>query len=78
MGVMERRMKPILEAGAVEGEKADYWYGAVDGFVGALWPQLFSEHFRAAECAKDLEGHVVIVAVRILEDEEGDQIEPAN
>jgi hypothetical protein len=77
MTLMERRLKPILDAGAVEGAP-DYWYGAVDGFAGALWPQLFTSKMDADKCAKDIEGRVVIVAARILEDENGDEIEPSN
>jgi hypothetical protein len=77
MTLMERRLKPILDAGATEG-KPDYWYGAVDGFAGSLWPVLFTDKSKAEECAKDLEGHVVIVAARILHDADGEQIEPSN
>jgi hypothetical protein len=73
----KQRLQPILDAGAVEGEP-DYWYGVVEGHAGALWDQLFATKSAADRCAKDLDGHVVIVAARILEDAEGEQIEPAN
>lgn len=77
MTVMERRLKPILDAGAVEGAP-DYWYGVVDGFSGALWNELFAHQHSAEECAKTLAGHVVIVAARILANAEGEHIEPEN
>ena len=75
--MMKRRLQPLLDAGAVEGEP-DYWYGVVDGYAGALWGQLFALKSDADKCAKDLEGRVVIVAARILEDADGEQIEPEN
>ena len=74
---MERRLKPILDAGATEGEP-DYWYGAVCGFAGSLWPELFTDKRAAAKCAKEIDGRVVLVAVRILHDTDGEQIEPEN
>ena len=74
--MMKRRLGPILEK-AVEGEP-DYWYGVVDGFVGSLWCQLCATKAEADKLAADLEGTVVIVAARILEDEDGEHIEPAN
>jgi hypothetical protein len=75
--LVKRRLQPILDAGAVEGEP-DYWYGVVEGHAGALWDQLFITKSAADACAKNLDGHVVIVAARILEDAEGELIEPAN
>jgi hypothetical protein len=76
--MMKRRLQPILDAGAIEGEP-DYWYGVVEPYCGALWDTLFADKFRADECAKNLGGGtVVIVAARILEDAEGELIEPAN
>jgi len=75
--IMKRRLQPILDAGAIEGDP-DYWYGVVDGYAGSLWAQLYATKSEADKCAKELEGHVVIVAARILEDAEGDHIEPAN
>lgn len=74
--VLERRLAPILEY-AVEGDP-DYCYGVIDGFSGALWRELFATKGEADKAAADLEGRVVIVAARILEDAEGDIIEPAN
>src|SRR5262245_61294474 len=71
VSVMKRRLQPILDAGAVEGDP-DYWYGVVEGHAGALWAQLFVSQVAAAKCAKNLDGHVVIVAARILEDAEGE------
>lgn len=75
--ITKRRLAAILEGGAVEGDP-DYWYGVVDGHAGALWSELFATKSDADKCAKDLEGHVVVVAARILEDADGDHIEPAN
>jgi hypothetical protein len=74
---LARRLKPLLDAGATEGDP-DYWYGAVDGFAGSLWPELFTDKRAAIKCAKAIEGQVVIVAARILHDAEGEQIEPEN
>ncbi len=74
--ISERRLSGILEK-AVEG-KPDYWYGVVDGFAGSLWSQLFLTKADAAKVAEDLQGSVVIVAARILEDEDGEHIEPEN
>lgn len=70
----KRRLRDILPT-AVEGEP-DYWYGVVDGFGGALWPQLYLYKHEADKAATDLQGQVVIVAARILEDEDGERIEP--
>jgi len=74
-----QRLQPILDAGAVEGDP-DYWYGIAEGHAGALWDQLFVSKSAAEKCAKNLnlDGRVVIVAARILEDAEGELIEPAN
>jgi hypothetical protein len=77
MTVMERRLRPILDAGATEGSP-DYWYGAVDGFAGSLWPVLFTDKSEAAKCAKEIEGRVVIVSARVLHDADGNEIEPEN
>jgi len=75
--ISKRRLQRLLDAGATEGEP-DYWYGVVEGFAGSLWPTLFVHKSQAEKCAKEVEGQVVIVAARILEDEGGEQIEPEN
>jgi hypothetical protein len=75
--ISKRRLQTLLDAGATEGEP-DYWYGVVEGMAGSLWGQLFIHKDEAAKCAAELEGHVVIVAARILEDEDGEHIEPSN
>ena len=74
--ICKRSLKEILPR-SVEGEP-QYWYGVIDGYAGALWDQLFVFKSHADKAAKDLDGYVVIVSVRVLEDEEGDYIEPAN
>lgn len=74
--ITKRRLKSILEH-AVEGDP-DYWYGVVEPHAGALWCQLCVTKEKADEIAKDLGGRVVIVAARILEDADGDRIEPDN
>lgn len=74
--ISKRRLKDILPD-SVEGTP-DYWYGVVDGFAGSLWSELFPYYSKAKERADELEGQVVVVAARILEDEEGEQIEPSN
>ena len=71
--ITQRRLAGLLDGGAVEGAP-DYWYGVVDGFSGGLWSELFTTKADAEKCAKDLEGQVVIVAARILENAEGEQI----
>lgn len=71
-----RRLKDILDH-ATEGDP-DYWYGVVDGFAGSLWPTLFLYQSEAKKCADNMRGTVVIVAARILEDDNGDYIEPVN
>lgn len=75
--ITKRRLQPILDGGAVEGDP-DYWYGVVEPHAGSLWCELFATKSGADECAKSLEGSVVVVAARILEDADGDHIEPAN
>lgn len=70
------RLKPILEK-STEGTP-DYFYGVLDGFSGSLWNELFPFRRDAAKAAKKLHGRVVIVAAKVLEDEEGEPIEPAN
>lgn len=74
--ISKRRLGPILEH-AVEGDP-DYWYGVVEPHAGSLWCQLCVTKTEADKLAADLQGHVVIVAARILEDADGDHIEPAN
>ena len=74
---MKRRLRGLLDAGAQEGEP-DYWYGVVDGAVGALWSELFATKADADKCAEEIGGCVVIVAARILEGADGEQIEPDN
>lgn len=74
--ITKRRLAGILDH-AVEGEP-DYWYGVVEPFAGSLWCQLCVTKSEADKIAADLGGRVVIVAARILEDEDGDQIEPEN
>jgi hypothetical protein len=58
--------------GATEGDP-DYWYGVIESTGGNLWGQLcYSEH-EATKLADELGGGmVVIVACRVLEDDEGD------
>ena len=74
--ISKQRLGPILER-ATEGDP-DYWYGVVEPFAGSLWCHLCVTKSQADKIAADLGGRVVIVAARILEDEEGDHIEPAN
>ncbi len=74
--ITKNRLKPILER-SVEGVPY-YWYGVVEPFAGSLWSELCVSKSQADEIAKNLGGRVVIVAARILEDENGEQIEPAN
>lgn len=57
--------------GGTEGAP-EYFYAAVDGFVGNVWPQLYLYRHEAERAAKNLEGRVVIVTVRPMEDAEGD------
>lgn len=71
-----RRLKDIL--GHATESNPDYWYGVVDGFGGTLWPTLFLYQSEAKKCADELQGTVVIVAARILEDADGEYIEPTN
>lgn len=74
----KRRLADLLSRDDVVEGKPDYWYGVVDGFGGSLWPTLFIYRKDAAKCAKELQGTVVIVAARILEDGDGEHIEPEN
>lgn len=74
--ITKNRLKELLKT-ATEGEP-EYWYGVVEPFAGALWGELCVSKSRADEIAKDLGGRVVVVAARILEDEDGEQIEPEN
>ena len=74
--ITKRRLATILE-NSVEGEP-DYWYGVVEPHAGSLWPELCVSKHVADALAKSLDGQVVIVAARILEDADGEQIEPAN
>lgn len=57
--------------GATEGN-ADYWYGVIEPYGGTLVPELHYHQFGAREAAHKWEGTVVLVAVRILEDEDGE------
>lgn len=75
--ICERRLAKLIESGATEGSP-DYWYGVVEPFAGSLWCQLCVHKSDADKIAADLGGRVVIVAARILEDADGEQIEPAN
>lgn len=74
--ISKQRLAKILEY-ATEGNP-DYWYGVVEPFAGSLWPVLCVTKSEADKIATELGGSVVIVAARILEDDEGDQIEPEN
>lgn len=74
--ISRRRLRSIMPD-AIEGDP-DYWYGVVDGFAGSLWNELFVYKSQADRVAKDIDGTVVIVAARILEDADGEYIEPAN
>ena len=74
--ISERRLRPLLER-STEGDP-DYWYGVIEPPAGSLWMELCVTKSRADEIAKDLGGRVVIVAARILEDADGEQIEPEN
>lgn len=57
--------------GANEGQP-EYYYGVIDGFGGSIWPVLHFSESDARKAAKDLHGRVVIVAVRPIEDAEGE------
>ncbi len=74
--ISKNRLKELLKR-ATEGDP-DYWYGVVEPFAGSLWCELCVSKSRADEIAKELGGRVVVVAARILEDEDGEQIEPEN
>lgn len=74
--ISKRRLSNLLET-AVEGSP-DYWYGVVEPHAGSLWCQLFIYRSDAAKLAEDLQGRVVIVSARVLENEDGDFIEPEN
>ena len=74
--ISKQRLADILPQ-ATEGEP-DYWYGVVEPHAGSLWWELFLYKSKAQKLADELGGRVVIVAARILEDEDGDPIEPAN
>lgn len=50
----------------------DYWYAVIEGFGGTMWPTLFYSEHDAHEAAATLEGTVVLIAARVLEDEEGE------
>lgn len=50
----------------------DIRFGVVDGWVGALWSEVFSRREDAERCAETLEGSVVLVSLRVLEDAEGE------
>lgn len=73
---LKRQLGPLLKR-ATEGDP-DYWYGVVEPFAGSLWCQLCATKSEADKLAADLDGSVVFVVARILEDEDGDHIEPAN
>lgn len=73
---LSRRLKPLLET-ATESEP-DFWYGVIEPHAGALWMELCATKERADKIAADLGGRVVIVVARILQDADGEQIEPAN
>lgn len=75
--ISARRVHALIDGGATEGAP-DYWYGVVEPFAGALWRELCVHRSEAEKIAKDLGGRIVIVAARILEDEDGEQIEPEN
>ena len=59
-------------AGAVEGDIETILFAVTDGFVGKLWPQVYECLEQAQDAATTLEGQVVLVSLRILEDAEGD------
>ena len=74
--ISAQRVQSLLDNGAKEGWP-DYWYGATSE-DGALWGELFAHRSEAAKLAEDLRGQVVIVVARILENDNGEQIEPEN
>lgn len=57
--------------GALEGDPS-YMYGVVEGCGGTLWPVLCYSESEARKLADELDGSIVIVASRILENEDGD------
>ena len=58
--------------GSIEGDPPDYWYGVIEPYGGTLWPVLHYTQYAAREAAKKMGGEVVLVAVRVLEDEDGE------
>jgi hypothetical protein len=74
MTVMKRRLQPILDAGAVEGEP-DYWYGVVEGHAGALWGQLLP--FQPSPAPGQRYGpEIVAIVVQEIEGEDGELVLP--
>ena len=58
--------------GAVESDPPDYWYGVVEPCGGTLCPTLHYTQHAAREEAAKWGGNVVLVAVRVLENEDGE------